>query len=83
MLILTRGLNEKILIDNGKICIQVVGVGRKVRLGITAPENVRIQREEIARQDVVSMEPSRKGISPATDLRKQFVKDGRGRMRAG
>ncbi len=48
MLVLSRKLNEKIVIDGG-IVVTVVKIDRnQVRLGIEAPENVRIFREEIA-----------------------------------
>jgi carbon storage regulator len=48
MLVLSRKLNEKIVIDGG-IVVTVVKIDRnQVRLGIEAPDNVRIFREEIA-----------------------------------
>ena len=48
MLVLSRKLNEKIVIDGG-IVVTVVKIDRnQVRLGIEAPGNVRIFREEIA-----------------------------------
>jgi carbon storage regulator len=47
MLVLSRKLNEKIVIDGG-IVLTVVKIDRnQVRLGIEAPSNVRIFREEI------------------------------------
>ena len=50
MLVLSRKVGEKIVID-GCITVTVVAVdGNKVRLGITAPPKVRIDREEIHRQ---------------------------------
>ena len=53
MLVLTRKAGEQIIID-GCITVTVVAVdGNKIRLGITAPPKVRIDREEVhfARQD--------------------------------
>lgn len=48
MLVLSRKLNEKIVIDGG-IVITVVKVDRnQVRLGIEAPGDVSVFREEIA-----------------------------------
>jgi carbon storage regulator len=48
MLVLSRKLNEKIVIDGG-IVITVVKVDRnQVRLGIEAPADVSVFREEIA-----------------------------------
>jgi carbon storage regulator len=46
MLVLTRYPNEDILI--GDITIKIVSVrGKKVRVGITAPKDVRIYRPEV------------------------------------
>jgi carbon storage regulator len=48
MLVLSRKLNEKIVIDGG-IVVTVVKIDRnQVRLGIEAPAQVRVFREEIA-----------------------------------
>ena len=47
MLVLSRKLNETIVID-GNIRITVVGIrGNQVRLGIDAPDSVGILREEL------------------------------------
>jgi carbon storage regulator len=47
MLVLSRKLNEKIVIDGG-IVVTVVKIDRnQVRIGIEAPNNVRVFREEI------------------------------------
>lgn len=47
MLILTRRVGETIRI-NDDISIQVLGIcGQQVRLGITAPADVAIHREEV------------------------------------
>jgi carbon storage regulator len=49
MLVLSRKVGEQIVID-GCITVTVVAVDRnKIRLGITAPPEVRIDREEIHR----------------------------------
>lgn len=52
MLVLSRKLGETIVVD-GSIRITVVAVnGERVRLGIAAPPDVRIDREEVhARRD--------------------------------
>jgi carbon storage regulator len=48
MLVLSRKLNEKIVIDGG-IVVTVVKIDRnQIRLGIEAPAHVRVLREEIA-----------------------------------
>jgi carbon storage regulator len=47
MLVLTRNVGEKIVID-GHIHVTVVAVkGNKVRIGIDAPEYVRVDRQEV------------------------------------
>lgn len=47
MLVLSRRCEEAIVID-GKITIKVIEIkGDKVRLGITAPMDVPVHREEI------------------------------------
>lgn len=47
MLVFTRRIGEQIVID-GHILVTVVGVkGEQVRLGVTAPPSVRIDRREI------------------------------------
>jgi carbon storage regulator len=48
MLVLTRKLNETIVID-GNITVTVVEVrGNRVKLGLVAPMEVPVMREEIA-----------------------------------
>lgn len=50
MLVLGRKTNEKLVID-GRIVITVVRVsGGQVRLGIEAPAEVAIQREELTQK---------------------------------
>lgn len=51
MLVLSRKMYEKILINDGEIVVSVVEIrGDKVRLGIEAPKSVPIHREEIAKR---------------------------------
>lgn len=50
MLVLSRKLNEEILIDGG-IRVKVLEInGSRVRLGIVAPAQVTVLRDEVARQ---------------------------------
>jgi carbon storage regulator len=50
MLVLSRKINESVIIDGG-IRVMVVGVrGNQVRLGFEAPSGVRIFREELCAQ---------------------------------
>jgi carbon storage regulator len=47
MLILTRKANETVMIGND-VTITVLGVhGSQVRIGVSAPKNVAVHREEI------------------------------------
>jgi len=47
MLILTRRIGENIIID-GNVTLSVIGVrGGNVRLGVQAPDNVSVDREEV------------------------------------
>ncbi len=53
MLVLSRKLNEKIVIDGG-IVVTVVKIDRnQVRLGIEAPSDVLIVRDELVTDDEV------------------------------
>ncbi len=61
MLVLSRKLNEKIVIDGG-IVLTVVKIDRnQIRLGIEAPSHVRVFREEIA--DSSRRAPSDKSVA--------------------
>jgi carbon storage regulator len=59
MLVLTRRLDESIVIEGG-IRITVLGVkGGQVRLGISAPPDVRVDRQEVHERIASFDEPSR------------------------
>ena len=48
MLVLSRKEDERVLIDGGRIIVQVVRIGpNSVKIGFTAPNGVSIHREEI------------------------------------
>lgn len=48
MLVLTRSIGERLFIQEGEIKIQVLEVkGNQVRIGIEAPKNISIHREEV------------------------------------
>ncbi len=66
MLVLSRKLNEKIVIDGG-IVITVVKLDRnQVRIGIEAPNHVGVFREEIANVASRSVEsPANKEVEVA------------------
>lgn len=48
MLVLTRSVGERLIIGNGEIKLTILDVrGNQVRLGIDAPKNIAVHREEI------------------------------------
>ena len=58
MLILTRKMNESIII-NGNIEVKVCGITRdQIRLGFVAPKEVSIHRKEV--QDVIDKQENDK-----------------------
>jgi len=62
VLVLSRRLNEKIVLPDLGITVQVIEVkGNVVRLGIEAPRDVTVLREELTRPaDVPPGRPSRR-----------------------
>ena len=66
MLILTRRVNETLMIGDG-ITITVLGVkGGQVRLGINAPRDVAIHREEVLHRMGGEGEPAKSSAPEAT-----------------
>ncbi len=65
MLVLTRKQNESIVImlgdDNVKVTVLGIACDR-VRIGVTAPRNITVHREEVA--DRIRQEGPRYGSSP-------------------
>jgi carbon storage regulator len=64
MLVLSRKMNESIVIGNN-IRITVVGIrGNQIRLGIEAPDSVKIFREEILDVETIEeAEPVGRGLA--------------------
>jgi carbon storage regulator len=53
MLVLSRKVGERILLPSANVVLTVVSVkGNQVRLGISAPADVAVYREEVWRQIV-------------------------------
>jgi carbon storage regulator len=60
MLVLSRKKNERIVIA-GEIVITLVGIeGNRVRIGISAPPDVSILREELVGQPCPNNDPAEK-----------------------
>ncbi len=73
MLVLSRKVEETIIID-GQIEIQVIRVeGNRVKLGIRAPQNVKILRSELAPFGKESDSSSTKNISDEMPLIDTFA----------
>ncbi|MAT70451.1 MAG: histidine kinase [Planctomycetaceae bacterium] len=57
MLVLSRGVKEKIVFPNLGVKVEILRVaGNRVRVGVDAPRDVRVLREEIADEDDLSAE---------------------------
>lgn len=68
MLILSRKVNESIVID-GRIIVKVVRVeGDQIKLGIEAPRDVPVHRQEVFQEIVKTQRPTSPGHVPP-DLR--------------
>jgi carbon storage regulator len=51
MLVLSRKVGERILVPNSNLVLTIVSVkGNQVRLGVSAPADVAVYREEVWRQ---------------------------------
>ncbi len=60
MLVLSRKINEDIVIGGGRIVVKVVDIrGDKVRLGIVAPPEETVHRQEV--QDEIDRQKSQGG----------------------
>ncbi|MBD1598816.1 carbon storage regulator [Pseudomonas typographi] len=59
MLVLSRDVGEDIVIGEGVIRIRVLSIeGGQVRLGISAPKEVGIHRDEVHRRIHAGLEPT-------------------------
>src|SRR5262249_39372176 len=80
VLVLTRRENEKILLPDVGVTVELMAVtGNRARLGISAPDNIRIPREEVAaNQDAIKQalarmprdgsRPSRETVDATAEL---------------
>lgn len=71
MLVLTRKLGESIAIDDN-IKITVVQIkGKQVRLGIQAPKDTKIHREEVY---LAIQDQNKKSVESSSDTTRQVAK---------
>ena len=57
MLILTRRVNESLVIGDN-VTVTILGVkGNQVRIGVNAPRDVSVHREELAHKDDATLNP--------------------------
>jgi len=67
MLILTRRVGETVMIGN-EVTFTVLGVkGNQVRIGVNAPKDVAVHREEIYER--IKREEDHEGRMPGTDAK--------------
>jgi carbon storage regulator len=68
MLVLTRKLNEAVIID-GNISVTVVAIrGNQVRLGFTAPQSLGIYRAELCEPTTAAKNKPERS-APATEVK--------------
>jgi carbon storage regulator len=63
MLVLSRKIGESLVVPSGEMTITVIAIqGNKVRLGITAPGDVQVHREEVWRrvEEASSHDPAKR-----------------------
>ncbi len=59
MLVLSRKLGERIVVPDCELAVTVIAIeGNKVRLGISAPAEIGVYREEVWRQICLEALPS-------------------------
>ena len=55
MLVLSRKIGERILVPHCELTVTVIAVeGKAVRLGISAPEDIAVYREEVWQQQATN-----------------------------
>lgn len=70
MLVLSRKKNESIVINNDIIIVVVEIRGDKVRLGIEAPKDISVHRQEVYEAIQRERARDRDQIEPPTSLRR-------------
>lgn len=76
MLILTRRIGEAIMINGEEVVVKILDVkGSQVRIGIEAPKNVSVYREEIWHKIQYEKENNIKGTMSVEKFQKSKVLD--------
>lgn len=70
MLVLTRKTGQKLIIDNNIEVVILETRGESVKIGINAPKNVSVFREEVYEEIRRTNRESREGNVSAADLSK-------------
>ncbi len=61
MLVLTRSVGERLIINNGEVKLSILEVkGNQVRIGIDAPKHISVHREEIFNRICTNAEEEKK-----------------------
>jgi carbon storage regulator CsrA len=69
MLVLTRKLGERIVVPQCELAVTVIAVeGKAVRLGISAPEDIAVYREEVWQQQARNQRSEAEIGPPISDL---------------
>ena len=61
MLVLSRKIGERILIGSGIQVVVLTSQGNRVRLGVEAPSEIPVHREEVAQRLEIEYQASRCG----------------------
>ena len=69
MLVLTRKVGEQIVVPQCNLTVSVVGiVGKRVRLGISAPQDVVVHRQEVQQRIAAESSPTSQDVLRSTHV---------------
>ena len=71
MLVISRKIGERIVVPHCELLVTVLGIdGNTVRLGMTAPAEIGVYREELWRRASSEAAPHDQPSSPITELKR-------------